>query len=117
MNFGTVMDSKASKHQLDIFFELGGNFIDTAHVYGDWVPGPKGRSEKIIGEWLKETGHRHDVIISTKGAHPVLSDMSSRINPVEIKKDINESLEYLNTDYIDLYFCIAMIQISQYQRF
>lgn len=104
VNFGTVMDSKASKHQLDIFFELGGNFIDTAHVYGDWVPGPKGRSEKIIGEWLKETGHRHDVIISTKGAHPVLSDMSSRINPVEIKKDINESLEYLNTDYIDLYF-------------
>jgi aryl-alcohol dehydrogenase-like predicted oxidoreductase len=105
VNFGTSIDSGDAKAQLDKFVELGGNFIDTAHVYGDWVPGPRGRSEKVIGEWLKETGLRKDVVISTKGAHPDISDTSiSRVNPEAIEKDLNESLERLNTDYIDLYF-------------
>ena len=105
VNYGTSIDSKDAKAQLDRFVELGGNFIDTAHVYGDWVPGPRGRSEKVIGEWLKETGLRKDVVISTKGAHPDISDTSiSRVNPEAIEKDLNESLERLNTDYTDLYF-------------
>lgn len=105
VNFGTAVDSETAKHQLDAFFEQGANFIDTAHVYGDWVPGPKGRSERIIGEWLNEIGRRSDVVISTKGGHPDLSDMDlSRITPEQIGKELNESLEYLNTDYIDLYF-------------
>ena len=105
VNYGTSIDTRDAKAQLDRFVELGGNFIDTAHVYGDWVPGPRGRSEKVIGEWLKETGLRKDVVISTKGAHPDISDTSiSRVNPEAIEKDLNESLERLNTDYIDLYF-------------
>jgi len=105
VNFGTSTNSKDAKVQLDRFIELGGNFIDTAHVYNDWVPGERGRSEKIIGQWLNETGLRKDVIISTKGAHPDLSNPSiSRVTPENIEKDMNESLERLNTDYIDLYF-------------
>ena len=55
VNYGTEMDTKAAKNQMNNFFELGGNFIDTAHVYGDWIPGTRGRSERIIGEWLKES--------------------------------------------------------------
>lgn len=105
VNFGTKIDNKTAEHQLDKFFEQGGNFIDTAHMYGDWVPGIKGRSERIIGDWLKKTGIRKNVVISTKGGHPDLSDMDlSKITPERIKKDLDESLEYLKTDYIDLYF-------------
>ena len=105
VNFGTSVDSKTAKHQLESFFELGGNFIDTAHIYGDWVPGIRGRSERIIGEYLNESGLRRDIVISTKGGHPDLSDMDlSKISPEGVWKDLNESLEYLNTDYIDLYF-------------
>lgn len=104
-NYGTDIDRETAKTQINMFVEMGGNFIDTAHVYGDWVPGVKGRSERIIGDWFKETGRRHDIILSTKGAHPDLSDMSkSRVNPAEIKKDLDESLLYLKTDYIDIYF-------------
>ncbi|HZJ58336.1 MAG TPA: aldo/keto reductase [Clostridia bacterium] len=105
VNYGTSIDPKDAKTQLDAYVELGGNFIDTAHVYGDWVPGPRGRSEKVIGQWLNETGLRENVIISTKGAHPDISDVNvSRVNPEAIEKDLNESLERLKTDYIDLYF-------------
>lgn len=105
VNFGTSVDSDTAKHQLEKFFEMGGNFIDTAHVYGDWEAGPKGKSERIIGEWLNENGVRSNIVISTKGGHPDLSDMDlSKINPERIGKDLDESLEYLKTDYIDLYF-------------
>lgn len=105
VNYGTSVDPKDARNQLNRFVELGGNFLDTAHVYGDWVPGPKGRSERVIGEWLNETSLRHDIIISTKGAHPDISDMSiSRINSKDIENDLNESLVRLNTDYIDIYF-------------
>mgnify|MGYP000023242404 FL=1 len=105
VNFGSSVDSKTAKHQLDLFFELGGNFIDTAHVYGDWAPGPKGKSERIIGEWLNAAGVRKEIAISTKGGHPDLSDMDlSKITPERVKKDLEESIEYLKTDYIDLYF-------------
>lgn len=105
VHYGTAMDTKAAEAQLSLFAQRGGNFIDTAHVYGDWVPGLKGRSERVIGSWLKETGMRHKIIVSTKGAHPELTDMSiSRAVPQEIIKDLEESLRYLDTDYIDLYF-------------
>lgn len=105
VNYGTAVDEKSAEAQLSSFTDKGGNFIDTAHVYGDWVPGPKGRSERIIGAWLKKTGLRHKMVISTKGGHPDLTDFhTSRVTPKDIRRDLEESLLLLNTDYIDLYF-------------
>lgn len=105
VNYGTDLEKEDAKRQLDIFTEMGGNFLDTAHVYGDWVPGERNRSERVIGEWLKESGKRNQLIISTKGAHPLLDSMHiSRVNSSQIKKDLDESLKCLGTDVIDLYF-------------
>ncbi len=105
VHYGTAVDEKTAETQLSSFADKGGNFIDTAHVYGDWVPGPKGRSERIIGAWLKKTGLRHKMVISTKGGHPDLANFHiARATPKDIRRDLDESLLYLNTDYIDLYF-------------
>lgn len=105
VHYGTAIDAETAESQMNQFTARGGNFIDTAHVYGDWVPGEKSRSEHVIGRWLKKTGQRHQIIISTKGAHPDLSGTGvSRVTPKEILKDLEESLLCLNTDYIDLYF-------------
>lgn len=102
---GSTVDKKTSFELLDAFVDMGGNFIDTAHVYADWIPGERSASEKTIGRWLKERGIRDKVIIGTKGAHPELSTMHiQRLSRDEIVKDLNESLEYLQTDYIDLYW-------------
>lgn len=105
VHYGTAVDEISAEAQLNLFAKNGGNFIDTAHIYGDWVPGPQGRSERVIGAWLKKTGLRHKMVLSTKGAHPDLADIhTSRATPKDIRKDLEESLRYLNTDFIDLYF-------------
>lgn len=104
VRYGTALPEAGAFAQLDRFTEVG-NLIDTAHVYGDWVPGTHARSEEVIGRWLKTRGGRSRVVISTKGAHPRLETMNiPRLSAQEIREDLEDSLRTLQTDYIDLYF-------------
>ncbi len=104
-DFGATVPRKETFALLDAFVAAGGNFIDTAHVYSDWIPNTKSTSEKTIGYWMRDRGMRHDVVIGTKGAHPLLTSMNkSRLSHDDIETDILESLEYLQTDSIDLYW-------------
>ncbi len=105
VNFGTTLSAEESKAQLTKFVENGGNIVDTAHVYGNWDSKVDSISERIIGDWFEETGLRKKVILATKGAHPLWGHMDiPRVNKKDINHDLNESLEYLKTDYIDIYF-------------
>lgn len=104
-NYGSTVSEEESKRQMYDFVELGGNFIDTAHVYGDWKPGDGPLSEITIGKWLAESKNRHKVIIGTKGAHPDLRAMHiPRCSNDEIQQDLDASLKALQTDYVDIYF-------------
>src|SRR5215472_8704958 len=104
-SFGTALESSTAFRLLDTFFAQGGTFLDTAHVYGAWVPGGLGRSETIIGNWLHERHLRDEVILGTKGAHPALSAMHlPRLFRQDIVADLDESLRCLQTEYIDLYW-------------
>ena len=104
-DFGSKLDQAASWRLLNEFVDAGGNFIDTANVYGDWIPGTKSSSEKVIGAWLAEQGRREQVVVATKGAHPRLESMHvPRSAPHEIIHDIEQSLRHLQTDVIDLYW-------------
>ena len=99
--FGWSVDEKRSFELLDAFVDAGGNLIDTADVYSAWVPGNRGgESEIIIGNWLKQSGKRDQVVIATKVAkwaeHPGLS-------PANIHQAVDGSLKRLQTDHIDLY--------------
>jgi aryl-alcohol dehydrogenase-like predicted oxidoreductase len=103
--FGSEVERATAFRLLDEFVAAGGNFIDSANVYGDWVPGTKSSSEKMIGAWLAERGQRDKMVIATKGAHPLLSSMHiPRCAPHEIIHDIEQSLRHLQTDVIDLYY-------------
>ncbi|HEY0201489.1 MAG TPA: aldo/keto reductase, partial [Burkholderiaceae bacterium] len=79
------------------------NFIDTADVYSRWAPGHQGgESETIIGQWLKKSGKRKDVVLATK----VGKDMGNGkvgLAPAYIRQAVDASLQRLQTDYIDLY--------------
>ncbi|MBV7271435.1 aldo/keto reductase [Clostridium sp. PL3] len=101
----STIPKKESHGLLDLFEAEGGNFIDTAHIYSDWLPGEKSISEKTIGEWLKIKKNRHNMIIGTKGAHPDFGAMNvSRLSKKEVLSDLEGSLQALKTDYIDIYW-------------
>ena len=104
--FGTAHQPESESFALmDEFVALGGNFIDTAHVYSNWIPGTLSRSEKTIGRWLQANGMDKHVVVGTKGAHPELHSMHvSRLSPAEIQQDVQESLDFLQLNKIDLYW-------------
>ncbi|MHC3125981.1 aldo/keto reductase [Brevundimonas sp. GN22] len=107
--FGTAYDQAKSTALLDAFVAKGGNFIDTARSYGDWIPdAPKGASERAIGEWLKGQD-RSKLVIATKGGFfdMRVGDWRPRITPEDIAADLNESLEHLSVESIDLYWLHA----------
>jgi aryl-alcohol dehydrogenase-like predicted oxidoreductase len=104
-NLGSVIDQKASFRLLDTYVEYGGNFLDTAKVYADWLRGERSSSEKTIGRWLCRRKNRDRVILATKGGHPDLATMRiARLSPAEIAADLNASLKNLQTERIDLYW-------------
>ncbi|WP_294409301.1 aldo/keto reductase [uncultured Ruminococcus sp.] len=89
---------------LDRYVELGGWCIDTARVYCDWLEDGHNASEGVIGRWIKSRNCRDKVVIATKGGHPEMGSKQARLSRDELTKDLNESLECLQTDYIDIYF-------------
>ena len=101
--FGTEFDKEKCFTLLDSFFEFGGNCIDTARCYAQWLDGGDSASEKVIGEWLESRRCREKTVISTKGAFPS-KDGKKRVNSAAIIEDIGQSLECLKTNYIDVYF-------------
>ena len=100
--FGWSANESQSQGVLDAFTEGGGNFIDTADVYSEWVDGNVGgESETIIGNWMKSRGNRHELVIATK-----VAKLSTRpgLRPENIIVACNDSLKRLQTDHIDLYY-------------
>ncbi|UVK40360.1 aldo/keto reductase [Mesorhizobium sp. AR10] len=77
---------------LDAFFEAGGNLFDTGYVYG------AGYTEALLGEWLKNRGVREQSVVIGKGAHSPLC------YPDVIGKQLAQSLDRLQSDYVDIYF-------------
>jgi len=104
--FGTAVAREAAFRLLDRFAELGGNFLDTAHIYAAWVPGGQGASERTLGAWMRSRGVRAQTLIGTKGGHPAWGDAANapRLAPEQIAQDLSESLDRLQTDYLDLYW-------------
>jgi aryl-alcohol dehydrogenase-like predicted oxidoreductase len=102
--FGWTADARTSYGILDAFVAAGGNCIDTADVYSAFAPGNKGgESETILGDWLKKSGKRRDVLIATKvGA--LDGEGGSGLKPTRIAAAVEASLRRLQTDVIDVYF-------------
>ncbi|MCF3649375.1 aldo/keto reductase [Synoicihabitans lomoniglobus] len=104
-DLGVRQDEPSAHRLLDRFVALGGNLLDTARVYSDWIPGESGRSERIIGDWIRQRGHHDDVIVSTKGGHPRLDRMDTlRLDEPSLCADVDLSLHALRVDAIDLFF-------------
>ena len=85
---------EAAYELLDAFFEVGGNTIDMAHIYGG------GAGQRVVGRWMKARGNRDEVVLFDKGCHH--SDRN-RVTPEDIDADLSANLERLQVDCVDLF--------------
>jgi aryl-alcohol dehydrogenase-like predicted oxidoreductase len=91
--------------QLDIYYQKGGNLLDTALIYGQEKTGGPSTSEQVLGKWLRTNNLHGQVIVASKGCHPYKEDMHrSRINEKDMMLDISRSLDQLKTDCLDIWF-------------
>ena len=111
MTFGEQNTEKDGFEQMDYAIDRGVNFIDTAEMYA--VPTKAetyGKTEEIVGNWIKSKKNRDKIILATK-----IASKSSGLSWVREggeklsfnKKNVNAaieaSLKRLKTDYVDLY--------------
>ena len=107
---GWNADDATSRAIFDAYRDAGGNFVDTADIYSG------GASETLVGQFIKETGSRDEVVLATKfafngSASPLAATQAGGGNPnaggagsKNIHRALDASLKRLGTDYIDLYW-------------
>ncbi len=98
MTWGRDPDEHEAAEQLRLFLDAGGNFIDTAAVYGD------GDSERVLGGLLGVMAARDDLVLATKagisfktGQRVVDNSRSSLLS------DLDKSLARLGVEHVDLW--------------
>jgi aryl-alcohol dehydrogenase-like predicted oxidoreductase len=108
MTFGQQNTEADGHAQMDYALENGVNFFDTAEMYS--VPARQetyGSTEKILGTWFKKTGKREEIVLASKiaGPNPNFTYMreNNDFSPASIKFALDQSLQRLQTDYIDVY--------------
>lgn len=107
---GWNADDSTSRAIFDAYRAAGGNFVDTADIYAG------GESEVLVGQFIKETKSRDQIVLATKfgfngSASPLSADQTGAGNPnaggagaKNIHRALDASLKRLGTDYIDLYW-------------
>jgi len=109
MTWGNQNSQSEAFEQLDYALDQGINFIDTAELYP--VPPEAetyGATETIIGNWLKQTKKRNDIILASKVCGPTawcphIRKGEARLDRKNIFSAVEGSLQRLQTDYLDLY--------------
>lgn len=97
---GGLISRQEGKRVISRAFDLGCNFIDTAHCYG------KGESELAVGDAIADR-KREDIVILTRSEHRDVE---------EFKTDIGTSLERMRTDYIDVHQIHDVSSPEQYEK-
>lgn len=97
LTYGVGVESERARNCLAAAFDCGINFIDTANVYG------KGAAETFLGAALAGRS-RDSYVLATKLYFP-MTDTDSGLSAAQVHKQIDDSLQRLQTDYVDLYQC------------
>jgi aryl-alcohol dehydrogenase-like predicted oxidoreductase len=98
MTWGRDTDEHEAAEQLRFYLDAGGNFIDTAAVYGN------GDAERVLGGFLGVMVPRDQIIIATKAGISFKSGERVVDNSrTSLIADLDNSLSHLRTDYVDLW--------------
>ena len=97
LTYGVGVEAEKARACLEEAFDQGINFIDTANVYG------RGAAETFLGNALQGRP-RDSYVLATKVYFP-MSDTDRGLSRAQIEKQLDASLQRLQTDYLDLYQC------------
>lgn len=109
MTWGQQNTEAEGHAQMDLAFEHGVNFVDTAELYSiPPKPETQGSTERIVGSWIKARANRDRVVLATKVVGRTANDWfrggrPSKLVRADIFDAVDKSLARLQTDYIDLY--------------
>lgn len=105
MTFGNQADEQTAFAIMDRADAAGVTFFDTADVYPlGGEPESRGRTEEIVGRWLRERGARERIVLATKCRNPMGPGANDEgLSRKHILSACEASLRRLGTDYIDLY--------------
>ncbi|PSJ59699.1 aldo/keto reductase [Pseudaminobacter soli (ex Li et al. 2025)] len=109
MTWGQQNTEAEGHAQMDLAFERGVNFLDTAELYSiPPKPETQGFTETYIGNWMKARGNRDRVVLASKVVGRTANEWfrggrPSKLVRADILDAIDKSLARLQTDYIDLY--------------
>jgi len=98
MTWGRDTDEHEAAEQLRLFLDAGGNFIDTAAVYGD------GDSERVLGGLIGVMAPRESMVIATKAG--ISFKTGERVvdnSRTSLLGDLDKSLSRLGVEYVDLW--------------
>ena len=98
MTWGRDTDEHEAADQMRAYLDAGGNFIDTAAVYGD------GDSERVIGGLAGSLFKREEIVLATKAGITFPSGVRTVNNSrAALMAELDSSLARLGTDYVDLW--------------
>jgi aryl-alcohol dehydrogenase-like predicted oxidoreductase len=109
MTWGNQNSQSEAFEQLGYALDQGVNFVDTAELYAiPPEPSTYGATETIIGNWLKQTGKRSEIVLASKVCGPTawcphIRKGEARLDRENIFSAVEGSLKRLQTDYLDLY--------------
>ena len=106
MTWGRQTGAEEGHRQIDAALDHGIDFIDTAEMYpvNPVRPETVGDTETILGDWIRRTGRREEMVLATKCLGP--SDMArdgAPISAATVRQALEGSLRRLGTDHVDLY--------------
>ncbi|PRY95591.1 aryl-alcohol dehydrogenase-like predicted oxidoreductase [Hasllibacter halocynthiae] len=107
MTWGTQTPPEDAHEQIDACLGHGIDFLDTAEMY-PVNPVRKetvGRTEAIVGDWIRRTGRRDELVIATKcsGENGSFVREGRMVDGDVIREALDGSLRRLRTDRVDLY--------------
>jgi voltage-dependent potassium channel beta subunit len=99
VTFGDQVDDSKAKQMIELAYDNGINYFDNADVYAE------GRSEEVMGQAIKDLP-REALVLSSKVFWPTMPGPNGRgLSRKHIMESCEASLERMQVDYLDLYFC------------
>lgn len=99
--FGTKISERDSFEMLDYYFAHGGNVVDTAYSYANWLPGGEQASERTVGGWMRSSGVRPLLVTKAGLVERGGGDCKACLTPENLRSEIEKSLDVLGVSRVD----------------